>query len=90
ILEYISTTVIVIAKWNIVEPENSSKAIEWLTSQYHASFYQKEVLVSSLNIINRRIDIINDYFNSEEGVKKWDEFLSSDDKPQITFTFQEK
>lgn len=79
-----------IAKWNIVEPENSSKAIEWITSQYHASFYQKEVLVSSLNIINRRIDIINEYFNSEEGVKQWDEFLSSDDKPQITFTFQEK
>lgn len=79
-----------ITKWNLDESESRTKAIEWLTTQYDASYSQKEVLVTSLNIINRRIDIINEYFNTEEGMKLWDEFLSSDDEPQITFTFQEK
>ncbi|MDP1573272.1 hypothetical protein [Hydrogenophaga sp.] len=79
-----------IAKWNLDEAEIRTNAIEWLINQHHVSFSQKEVLVLSLNIINSRIDIINDYFNSEEGKKEWNKFLDLNEEAQISFTFQEE
>jgi hypothetical protein len=79
-----------IAKWNLAEAEVRIKAIEWLINQHHVSFSQKEVLVLSLNIINSRIDIINEYFSSEEGMKQWNDFLDSNEEAHISFTFQEK
>jgi len=59
-------------------------------SQYDAIFAQREVLVSSLNIIVERTNAVFEYFNSDEGKKAWEEFICSEESPEVTFTFSMK
>ena len=76
------------AKWPLDETENRAQARTWLLSQYDAIFAQREVLVTSLNIIVERTNAMSEYFNSDEGKKALEKFISSEESQDVTFTFR--
>jgi hypothetical protein len=76
------------AKWPLDETENRAQARTWLLSQYDAIFAQRGVLVTSLNIIVERTNAMSEYFNSDEGKKALEKFISSEESQDVTFTFR--
>lgn len=74
-------------RWPLDKSENRVLAKDWLLNQYDSIIAKKEILVTSLNIIAVRTNAMSEYFNSDEGKKTLEQFISSEESQDMTFSF---